>query len=356
MPPGAGSRASNHHELQAGLPALARRISVGWAKAFVWVYVASLVAWLIVRYLIGDSSILVSLFSYLGVWLFCPLLVLGPWALFRWRKPPALLLLIPAAMFIWFYGRPFLPRPPRVVAPNEPITVLTFNLRFLNRDTEALAETLLSSQADVLALQEMTHFHNQHLPEALEEHFAHHFYLSPAGLAVFSRYPILDQESLPMQPWPALSVIIDVNGKPLHLINAHLARAGILDFLMTLDTKYIRDAADARKAQIATIQDAVRQSGPPTIVACDCNMTDLTSAYAQLTTTLLDTHSERGWGFGHTLLVPRGLEISSTINVPLQRIDYLFHSPEIVATKALVLDDDGGSDHLPLVAQFDLSP
>lgn len=327
-----------------------------WAKLFLWVYVVSLVAWLAARSLVGDRSILASFFSFLGVWLFCPLLVLGPWALLRWRKAAALALLVPVALFLWFYGHLFLPRAPQEAAPNEPITVLTFNVRYRNRDASALAQTLAASQADVLALQEVTDFHRQRLSEALAEEYAYQLYYPPAGLALLSRYPVLTQDVLPMQSLPAQNVVIEVNGRPLHLINAHLARARILDFAMTRDVRLIRDAAEAREAQITQIQETIRRAGLPAIVACDCNMTDLTSAYGQITSTLWDAHRERGGGLGHTFLVPRGLEIPSRVNLPLQRIDYLFHSPEIAATKVRVLPEDSGSDHLPTVAQFDLSP
>jgi endonuclease/exonuclease/phosphatase family metal-dependent hydrolase len=85
-------------------------------------------------------------------------------------------------------------------------------------------------------------------------------------------------------------------------------------------------------------------------------MTDLMAAYEKLTTTLRDVHRERGWGLGHTFLIPRGFGFPSDVNLPVQRIDYIFHSPDIDATDSQVLSGEGGSDHLPVMAQFDLRP
>ena len=62
------------------------------------------------------------------------------------------------------------------------------------------------------------------------------------------------------------------------------------------------------------------------------------------------------WGLGHTFLLPRGFEIRTPINLPVQRIDYIFHSPEIQVAEVRVVSGDSGSDHRPVWARFDLSP
>ena len=61
---------------------------------------------------------------------------------------------------------------------------------------------------------------------------------------------------------------------------------------------------------------------------------------------LNDSFRETGWGFGHTLH-------PAFSPVPLQRVDYVWHSDEFVATQAFV-GQRGGSDHLPFVAKLAL--
>jgi endonuclease/exonuclease/phosphatase family metal-dependent hydrolase len=85
-------------------------------------------------------------------------------------------------------------------------------------------------------------------------------------------------------------------------------------------------------------------------------MTNLTAAYAELADGLNDVFRHRGWGLGHTFLIPRGFDISSDINLGFQRIDYIFTSPEIQARQVRVIPGDSGSDHRPVWAQFELSP
>ena len=118
----------------------------------------------------------------------------------------------------------------------------------------------------------------------------------------------------------------------------------------------VRDLTAARLDQIAKIKQAIADKDLPTIVNCDCNMTNLTTAYAQMTSDMLDAFHVRGWGLGHTFLLPRGFELRSGVNLVVQRIDYIFHSPEIIVTEVEVVRGDRGSDHRPVWARLDLNP
>lgn len=321
-----------------------------------WVYAIGLFVWVIARPITGDHADLVLWVSYLGVWLFFPLVLFWPWAVLKRRRSLAALLVIPTAMFLWFYGARFLPRVASNADANEPVTILTFNLRVDNRNTEALVATLLASEADILALQEFSGHHRRQFTQTLGARYPHQVFNASAGLAVYSRYPILADESLRTLRGFAQSVVIQVNETSFHLINAHLARVGILRFVETLNPNAVRGFSRDRECQISRIQDAIRRAGLPAIMACDCNMTDLMAVYDQLTATMGDGYKERGWGLGHTFLVPRGFEIPLGANLPAQRLDYVFHSQEINAIDARVISDASGSDHLPVWARFDLKP
>jgi endonuclease/exonuclease/phosphatase (EEP) superfamily protein YafD len=71
-------------------------------------------------------------------------------------------------------------------------------------------------------------------------------------------------------------------------------------------------------------------------------MTHTSEIYAILSTVLRDSFKEAGWGLGHTLYV-------GSIPVRLQRVDYIWHTGDLVATDARV-GSDGSSDHRPIVA------
>ncbi|MES0360025.1 MAG: endonuclease/exonuclease/phosphatase family protein [Anaerolineales bacterium] len=321
-----------------------------------WVYAASLLLWLFARKLTSDESAFVLVYSYLGVWLFAPLLVFGPWVYRNRSKSGLVLLIIPVALFLWFYGSQFLPKSAQTVEIKKPLSVLTFNLLHTNTEIEPWLEVLGSRQVDVLALQEVTSYHDRQLSLALDGGYPYQWYYEPGGLAIYSAHPILSEEIYPTQLWPIQSLIVQVRGTPVHIINAHLAKPGILLFLETWDVGVVRGLAAARLDQIAKIKQAIADRDLPTIVNCDCNMTNLTTAYTQMTSDLLDAFQVRGWGLGHTFLLPRGFELRSGVNLAVQRIDYIFHSPEIIAAEAEVVGGDRGSDHRPVWARLELNP
>lgn len=321
-----------------------------------WTYLAVLLTWLIGRAFIGDGSTLVLGLNYLGVWLFSPLLVYIPWVMFGRQKAAAVLLVIPVFLFLWFYGNLFDPRRVRTENPRDSFSVVTYNTKCSNADGIAFGEFLDDSQPDILALQEVVSLEKNNLGQFLEDRFAYQTYYAPAGLAIYSKHPILSQEIIPAQPWSIQGVVIKVNNQPVMVINAHLAKPGILLFLETRDLDSVRNLTTNRINQISIINQAISESMIPAIVTCDCNMTDLTSTYKQMTINLKDAFKEKGWGLGHTFLIPRGFEINSKINLPFQRIDYIFHSPNIRVNNVQVVSKDSGSDHRPVWVHFDIQP
>ena len=84
----------------------------------------------------------------------------------------------------------------------------------------------------------------------------------------------------------------------------------------------------------------------PALLLCDCNLTDTSQAYAQLTTFLSDSFREAGWGFGHSSFGRRAPFLA-------QRLDYIWHSDGLMAVEAVV-GLDGGSDHRPVAVKLAL--
>jgi endonuclease/exonuclease/phosphatase (EEP) superfamily protein YafD len=317
-------------------------------------YVFGLTIWAISRAFIGDTSLYVLGLNFLGIWLFSPLLVYIPWVIYSRHKAAALLVVIPFGLFIWFYGGMFFPKGEQAVKSQPAFTILSFNMQGLNTNMTAFLKVLNSYPSDVLALQEVSELSEEVLQDALSDNFPYKVYYRPNGLAVYSRFPIVDYKVYPAQPWPFQSIIFSTESYPIHIINAHLARTGIMLFFKTWNVNDIRELAINRSEQINQIYMVIHRIGLPAIVACDCNMTDLTSSYAEMTAGLKDAYRERGCGFGHTFLIPRGFEINSKVNLPFQRIDYLFYSPDISLIEIKVISEDMGSDHRPNWAQFAL--
>jgi vancomycin resistance protein VanJ len=359
-----------------------------FAEILLGLYAVGVLVWFLLRTAFSDRVTLVLLGDYLGVWLFAPLLPLVAWvAIARyagglplWSIRLTLFAAIPALLFLRFYGPALLP--PRRGAPVQTsnpgsarsFSVLTFNLLYDNRTFEAVRQLLLASEADVLALQEVRPPMHNHLRRGLEARYPYSAFMVPAGLAVYSRFPILHEEILPFEPWPAQRLTLQVEaedrdgavgtGVAFHLINAHLAPVGIFSLARRLDASPAQGRAQARKSQVNAILETLPEhgngAGPgnpgtvPTIVACDCNMTELNSMYAAMTQRLRDAYRQCNSGLGHTFIIPRGFSIPSPVNIPAQRLDYIFHSDELIAEAATIIPDPAGSDHLPVMARFSL--
>ena len=319
-------------------------------------YISGLVLWLAGRALTGDTMIYVIGLNYLEPWLFSPLLVFIPWAVFSRNKTTSILIIIPISVFLWFFCSAFLPKTGEVDNPNTPLRVVSFNLHIENLPDEDSLANLDSFSSNILAFQEVSWPSEKILTQRLSDQYPIYQYNGRKGLAIYSIYPI-QGDDLPLDQEGAFqSVILQVGNKRIHFINAHLAQTGLLEFISTGDMNIIRDAAASRSAEVNGILREVERVNLPTIMACDCNMTILTSTYPQLTENLQDAYRLKGWGLGHTLLIPRGFEIQSQTNLPFQRIDYVFTSSQMSVTQAALSFKEMGSDHRPLLVQLDLGP
>jgi endonuclease/exonuclease/phosphatase (EEP) superfamily protein YafD len=103
-----------------------------------------------------------------------------------------------------------------------------------------------------------------------------------------------------------------------------------------------------RDVQMAALLDRIREVDGPLVVMGDFNQTQWSPSYVALASELEDTFRATGWGLGHTYPAHSG---RWPISLPLLRIDYIFHSPDLVAARARV-GRDGGSDHLPVVTEL----
>jgi endonuclease/exonuclease/phosphatase (EEP) superfamily protein YafD len=85
----------------------------------------------------------------------------------------------------------------------------------------------------------------------------------------------------------------------------------------------------------------------PIIVVGDLNLTDRTDDYQRITDSMDDAFAEIGSGMGFTF---------EELNIPIARIDYVFHTDDFRAVEARVLEDTAGSDHRPLFVTLALPP
>ena len=313
----------------------------------VTIYSALFPLWFLLTVLYEDQIWPVWLLNAASKYLFWPAPVLLVVCLLRRRPRLTACLVAPLAMFLFLYGHLLLPVPavaPR--APSFPFTVATYNVLVGNRDFEALAATILAQDADIVAVQELVAANARPLNDLLSDRFPFHTPLPTEhrlDVGIFSRYPVLHAERIGL-PWMDLSwkATLLVNGASVQVLAVHLVPTLLGQASLTQWPTLIREREGLRMEQIDRILDSL--SFGPTLMLCDCNFTETSTAYERVASTLRDAFADAGWGLGHTIH-PIDLDL------PLQRIDYVWHSAHFEALSARV-PHGGTSDHYPVVVDL----
>ncbi|MBN2349302.1 MAG: endonuclease/exonuclease/phosphatase family protein [Bacteroidales bacterium] len=177
------------------------------------------------------------------------------------------------------------------------------------------------------------------------------------GIATFSRYPIINQETISFNNSvnSCISTDIEVDGKIIRVFNVHLQSVHlekdnynfIDSILMNYSNKHIgemkkisyrlRDAYIMRAGQVDIIRNYLDQSPYPTILCGDFNDTPVSYTYRKLKGKMVDSFVESGKGIGNTYLG----------NFPSFRIDYIFHSENLSSSK-FYTSKIKLSDHYPV--------
>ncbi|MCU0490445.1 MAG: endonuclease/exonuclease/phosphatase family protein [Chloroflexaceae bacterium] len=316
-----------------------------------WAYLAGMLAWYGLRLRFFDHFWWLALLNTSALYLFVPLLLLLPLALWRCNWPLVAGLALPCVLFGAWFGPLLLPK----TAPSSAgstITVVSFNLLWSNQDYEKVRAMARASQADVIGLQELRLVDTPALFAALAADYPYHvlhtgdFYHT---VALVSRFPLEEVRVFAAPPLErGLEATVVVGGRPIDLLVTHLAPNNMP---FEWPGQFAADTGEryrTRAAEVSFIQHVVAQRTRPIIMLCDCNLSDTSEAYARLASSLNDSFRMVGWGLGHTLLNP-------LLPFPVQRIDYVWATNELQPLTAYV-GPAAGSDHLPVVARLGYVP
>jgi vancomycin resistance protein VanJ len=221
-------------------------------------------------------------------------------------------------------------------------TVMTYNVGNGLAPPLLLVQALRESAADIIGLEEVTAAQAEAMRQNLSDIYPHQILngMGIPGKGILSRYAIVDSTQLELHPArPDLRGFVEMEGRELQIIVAHpppprIHRTGI------------HPTKEARQQFELLLQAAV--GGEPTILLGDFNMGDRQAQYATLKAAALsDAFREAGVGSGVTFPRRRG----RVRLVPMMRIDYIWYTQHVRATRAWV-GKDAGSDHLPVLAQM----
>ncbi len=324
-----------------------KRLARAAANLLTPLHAVFIFAYFALRWLGRGDFWLVDALGYVLPWLFLPLVALLPLVL--WRRSRFLLAVaaVPTALFLLTYGELYLPRRP-VRATGPAFTVLTYNVLYLNTDVDGVASQIAVHAPDLFALREL----QPPMARALEGRFAEQYPYRrfEPGCGFFSRYPILEYAAFHLVAgegaW-AQQVVLDIEGHPLNVLSVHPRSPLLVGFHpWGLPLGVLTGFDNARRdADIRALLAHLEEMETPLVVVGDFNLADQQSLYPALTRTVRDAHRESGWGMGFTFTrFPR-------LGLPTWRIDYVFHSPDLVALSTKV-GDWGGSDHRPVIARL----
>ena len=223
------------------------------------------------------------------------------------------------------------------------LRLLTANLSDSNPTPGAMARAVLSTEADILVLQELTPCHQRGLEQA-GVLAAYPFVAADprpgaVGSAIYSRLPLQDAQVWRAGGQPMTRCTVQVGTTHMRLYNVH--------------TTGPTTASDRSRwaAQLAGVAAALREEPTPLVVAGDFNATRYHGSFQALLEhgRLRDAHRERGRGLVATWPANRRLL------PPLARLDHVLVSSGITVLD--VAERTGpGSDHRMVLAELAVPP
>ena len=282
--------------------------------------------------------------------LFAPLLLLVPLAFWVRSRRYLFSVFVLTLLFIVSYGGLFLPRPPVSATENNPtLRIATFNHLKSNTDFPAIKAAILRTDADIVALQELSLGVARLAETELLKRYPYQV-LRPApadgrqnGVGVLSRFPL--RKPSYSESYRGQRFGLEVAGRRFELVNVHFNvpfGSGRTSSLRNYDPTL-------RDAQLGALLSVV-EIVPSLIVVGDLNLSDNEPGYQKLAASLTDSFRRTETGFGFTYparKVYRGLPLP-----PLVRLDYVWAKG--VEPLSVTKDCRTGSDHCLVVADIRL--
>ncbi|MDP9023713.1 MAG: endonuclease/exonuclease/phosphatase family protein [Actinomycetota bacterium] len=324
-----------------------RRRPRRWPAVIAGVYAAATAAAIVAWLLVGDVWWTQPVNATTFYWSL-PAVPLGALAVLRRRWRVALLLGVPAGLFVTAYGGLFVGAPPAAAGD---VRVASYNTYIRSSDLSHVVRLARVEQPDVLLVQEITPRRAAELGAQLGDTYPHRWFGDEVGrvggVGLLSRFPIVALRPVP-SPRPASRptavVHLDVGGRPLQVVPVHLTSPCPDCGASFLGRQ--RFEVNARRAEIDA---ALAELDPdvPAVVGGDLNSTRRSDPYRHLAAAgFRDPHIEAGAGPGFTW--PAGTD--RLPDRPLLRIDWIM-ARGMVPVEAWVASTDG-SDHRPVLADL----
>lgn len=270
----------------------------------------------------------VALPNIVAPFLFLPLILLMPLAFWvrpgTYSRPYLLCVGVLVLVFGFSFGDRFLPRSPVAgVANGTELRIMTFNHLYLNRDLEAIKQTILRQDADLVALQELT----PEVAAMVRREFGTRYpyqQLRPSdrststkGIGLLSRFPLTKVGY--NDDYGGQHATVQIGERELKLINLHL----MIPFGGRESDRPPAFDPDIRARQLEKLKLTVKAAPEleGLIVVGDFNLSDREPGYRELTDLMTDAYRSTRRGFGFTF--PTGRAYAGVPLPLLARLDYV---------------------------------
>ena len=262
------------------------------------------------------------------------------------------------------------------------ISIISYNAHIFNQlkngkyeyTFDTIIEKLNALNPDILCFQEYRvvsrsdKYNQEGLYKSfqlLPNHYEHYTNTNSSykfGLAIFSRFPIINKGNIEFEKQTNGGCYADllVQKDTIRVYNLHLQSIRLkkntysvleLEGLMSPNTQRMddvkdisvrmRDAYKTRARQVDVMAEHIKNSPYPVILCGDFNDTPISYSYKKLSHKLKDAFIESGKGIGTTYLG----------EFPSVRIDYIFHSKNFKTIEYEAIDFEV-SDHLPIISNI----
>jgi len=318
-------------------------------------YAVFLVAWFLSSRFIQDSWWGLVVLDKFAEYFVLPAGIFLLLSFFTRSKSTMVFAVFPVLIFLYFYGSFFYPISVQGRSgESQYLRVATYNIWNHNQDLEQVAVAVINTQADVIALQEITEEQEKDLIAGLESLYPYFHVSKPVfggTTAMFSRYPLSEVKEIDIGiDRPSIIANIVWKNQAVTLISAHLNPSFWAYWRQPWKKipenylQYIKDQND----QVLAIQSELEQRGTVNvaILACDCNSQETASTNRLLRKIFKDAFRTVGWQIGS---IPSS-RLSFERN--LLHIDYLWYSGNTTPISVYRGVQTAGSDHEPVVADF----
>lgn len=321
----------------------ARRQPSGPLRLLAGAYAALTIATLVAWWVVGDRWWTQPL-HLTTFWWTLPAVPLAALAVILRSRRTALLLAVPALLWLWAYGTAFLPNGP---SPAADLRVVSFNTYVHAPDHSHVLGLVEDLDPDVLILQEVFPDREAALREALAQQFpTQEVVQSPGvgGVGVFSQHPVRAVRPIGDAAENSRSMVVvelEVDGRPLQVVPVHLLSPCPSCGPSMLER--MRLEGDVRRAEMGAVLDALDPT-VPAIVGGDFNSTDRSEPYRRLVGAgFLDPQRDAGSGMGFTWPADGSAG-------PVLRIDWILARGLLPVDAAVA--PPTASDHLPIVVDL----